>query len=95
MTEEQLVKRRLHEGETAKIEDRLFNLKYGNRGGKDDDDDKPSRPPTPPPDGGSSAPPMREAEMDPSFRRPPEPAKEPERDLQKVFRELRFGKAKP
>ena len=30
--------------------------------------------------------------MDPSFRRPPEP---PERDLQKVFRELRFGKVKP
>ena len=29
--------------------------------------------------------------MDPSFRRPPEP----ERDLQKVFRELRFGKVKP
>ena len=34
---------------------------------------------------------MREAEIDPSFRRPPEP----ERDLQKTFRELRFGKVKP
>ena len=70
----------------------MYNLKYGNDGG-DDDDDKPSRPPTPPPSdtGGSSSPPMREAEMDPSFRRPPEP----ERDLQKVFTELRFGKVKP
>ena len=29
--------------------------------------------------------------MDPSFRHPPEP----ERDLQKVFKELRFGKVKP
>ena len=90
LTEEQLVKRRLEEGEIAKLEDRLYNLKYGNAGG---DNDKPPRPPTPPaPDsGGSSAPPMREAEIDRSFRRPPEP----ERDLQKVFRELRFVKVKP
>ena len=91
LTEEQIVKRQFEEGEIAKIENRLYNLKYGNDGG--DDDDKPSRPPTPPPPdtGRSSAPHMREAEMDPSFRRPPEP----ERDLQKVFRELRFGKVKP
>ena len=36
--------------------------------------------------------------MDPSLRCPPEPKepkKEPERDLQKVFRELRYGKVKP
>ena len=93
LSSEQLVKHRLEEGETAKIENRLYDLKYGNAGG---DNDKPPRPasppPTPPPDsGGFSAPPIREAEMDPSFRRPPEP----ERDLQKVFRELRFGKVKP
>ena len=93
LSSEQLVKHRLEEGETAKIENRLYDLKYGNAGG---DNDKPPRPPSPPPtpppdSGGLSAPPIREAEMDPSFRRPPEP----ERDLQKVFRELRFGKVKP
>ena len=72
------------QGEIAKIEDRLYNLKK--RDGKvenDDDNDTPK----PPPEGGSSAPPMREAEMDPSFRRPPGPP-EPERDLKKVFEEL-------
>ena len=53
LTEEQLVKGRLEEGEVAKLEDRLYNLKYGNAGG---DNDKPPRPPTPPPpdSGGSS-----------------------------------------
>ena len=33
--------------------------------------------------------------MDLSFRRPPEPEEKSERDSQKVFRELRFGKVKP
>ena len=92
LSERDLVKRRFLEGEISKIEDGKIN--------KDDDDDNNDdndEPPTPP-RGGSSAPPMREAEMDPSFRRPPEskePKKEPERDLQKVFRELRYGKVKP
>ena len=88
LTEDEITKRQFLKGEIAKIEDRLYNLKK--RDGKvenDDDDDEPK----PPPEGGSSAPPMREAEMDPSFRRPPEP----ERDLKKVFEELRFGKVKP
>ena len=98
LSERDLVKRRLLEGEISKIEERLHNLKYG-KVNKDDDnnDDDNDEPPTPPRDG-SSAPPMREAEMDPSFRRTPEPKdpkKEPERDLQKVFRELRYGKVKP
>ena len=98
LSERDLVKCRLLEGEISKIEDRLHNLKYGkvNKGDDDNDDDN-DEPPTPP-KGGYSAPPMREAEMDPSFRHPPEPKepkKEPERDLQKVFRELRYGKVKP
>ena len=82
------------QGEISKIEDRLYNLKYGKPvskkgGGDDDDDDDDGKPP-----GGGSASPMREveAEIDPSFRRPPEP---PERDLQKTFRELRYGKPTP
>ena len=62
LTEDQIVKRQFEEGEIAKIENRLYNLKYGNDGGDDggDDDDEPSRLPTPPPPdtGGSSAPPM-------------------------------------
>ena len=97
LSEEDLTKRKLLKGEISKIEDRLYNLKYGKvnkDNGKDSDDDEPPKPPK----GGSSAPPMREAEMDPSFRRPPEPPepkKEPERDLQQVFRELRYGKVKP
>ena len=89
LSERDLVKRRLLEGEISKIEDRLYNLKYGKVNKGDDDND---------PKGGSSAPPMRVAEVDPSFRSPPEPKepkKEPERDLQKVFRELRYGKVKP
>ena len=98
LSERDLVKRRLLEGEISKIEDRLHNLKYGkvNKGDDDNDDDNDELPT--PPKGGSSAPPMREAEMDPSFRHPSEPKepkKEPERDLQKVFRELRYGKVKP
>ena len=99
LSERDLVKRRFLEGEISKIENRLHNLKYGevNKGDDDDNDDDNDEPPTPP-RGGSSAPPMREAEVDPSLRRPPEPKepkKEPERDLQKVFRELRYGKVKP
>ena len=78
------------QGEIAKIEDRLYNLKKRDGKGKNDDDDEVPRPP---PDGGSSAPPMREAEMDPSFR-PFTTPPEPERDLKKVFEELRFDKVK-
>ena len=77
------------QGEIAKIENRLYNLKKRDSKVKNDDDDDDA--PRPPPDRGSSAPPMRQGEMDPSFRRPPEP----ERDLKKVFEELRFGKVKP
>ena len=94
LSEKDLTKRQLLQGEISKIEDRLYNLKYGKVNkddGKDSDDDEPPKPPK----GGSSAPPMRGAEMDPSFRRPPEPKEKPERDLQKVFRELRYGNVKP
>ena len=76
LSESDLVKRRLLEGEISKIEGRLYNLKYGkvnkDNDDNDDNDDDNDEPPTPP-RGGSSAPPMREAEIDPSFRRPPEP----------------------
>ena len=89
LTEEEIIKRQFEQGEIAKIENRLYNLKYNNN--NDNDDNDTSKPPSPPPpDSGSSAPNMLEAEMDPSFRRPPAP----ERDLQKVFKELRFGKVK-
>ena len=97
LSEKDLVKRKLLEGEISKIEDRLYNLKYG-KVNKDNDNDSDGDEPPKPPKGGSSAPPMREVEMDPSFRRPPapsEPKKEPERDLQEVFRELRYGNVKP
>ena len=94
LNEKDLVKRKLLEGEISKIEDRLYNLKYG-KVNKDNDNDSDDDEPPKPPKGGSSAPPMQEAEMDPSFRRPPEPKEEPERDLQKVFRELRYGNVKP
>ena len=94
LSNEDLTKRQVLQGEISKIEDRLYNLKYGKPvskkgGGDDDDDDDDGKPP-----GGGSAPSMREAEaeIDPSFRRPPEP---PERDLQKTFRELRYGKPTP
>ena len=90
LTEDEITKRQFMKGEIAKIEDRLYNLKKRDGKVENDDDDAPK----PPPGGGSSAPPMREAEMDPSFRRPPKPP-EPERDLKKVFEELRFGKVKP
>ena len=82
LSNEDLTKRQLFQGEISKIEDRLYNLKYGKpdskKGGDDDDDDGK------PPPGGGSALSMREAEgeIDPSFRRPPEP---PESDLQKTF----------
>ena len=93
LSNEDLTKRQLFQGEISKIEDRLYNLKYGkndNKEGGDDDDNDDRKPPP----GGGSAPSMREAEseIDPSFRRPLEP---PERDLQKTFRELRYGKPTP
>ena len=97
LSEKDLVKRKLLVGEISKIEDRLYNLKYG-KVNKDNDNDSDDDEPPKPPKGGSSAPPMQEAEMDPSFRRPSEPSepkKEPERDLQEVFRELRYGNVKP
>ena len=83
LSERDLVKRKFLEGEISKIEDRLHNLKNGkvNKDDDDNNDDDNDEPPTPP-KGGSSAPPMREAEMDPSFRRPPEP-KEPKKRTRK------------
>ena len=95
LSEKDLVKRKLLEGEISKTEDRLYNLKYGKVNRDDDDNDDDNDEPPTPPRGRSSAPPMREAEMDPSFRRAPEPEEKSERDLQKVFKELRFGKVKP
>ena len=100
LSEKDLVKRQFLEGGVREIEDRLHRLKYGkvnkdDDDDDDDDDDNDDDEPCTPPKGGSSAPPMREAEMDPSFRCPSEAEKEPERDLQKVFRELRYGKIKP
>ena len=95
LSNEDLTKRQLFQGEISKIEDRLYNLKYGKSDSKkggdddDDDDDDDDKPPK-----GGSAPPEREAEaeIDPSFRRPPEP---PEKDLQETFRKLRYGKPTP
>ena len=95
LSNEDLMKRQLFQGEISKIEDRLYNLKYGKsdkkKGGGDDsdDDDDGKKPP-----GGGSAPSMREAEVeiDPSFRSPPE---RNERDLQDTFRQLRYGKPTP
>ena len=95
LSNEDLMKRKLFQGEISKIEDRLYNLKYGksdkkNGSGDDsDDDDDGKKPP-----GGGSAPSMREAEaeIDPSFRSPPERS---EKDLQYTFRQLRFGKPTP
>ena len=94
LTDEEITKRQFLKGEIAKIEDRLYNLKNRNTNDKyddDDDDNDDDDAPKYPSKGGSSAPPMQEAEMDPSFRQPPEP----KRDLQKVFEKLRFGKVKP
>ena len=93
LSNEDLTKRQLLQGEISKIEDRLYNLKYGKPDSKKGDDDDADDDGKPPP-GGGSAPSMREAEaeIDPSFRRPPEP---PERDLQKTFRDLRYGKPTP
>ena len=96
LSNEDLTKRQLFQGEISKIEDRLYNLKYGKidskKGGDDDDDDDDDD--DRPPKGGSAAPPTREAEaeIDPSFRRPPEP---PEKGLQETFRKLRYGKPTP
>ena len=91
LTEEEITKRQFLQGEIAKIEDRLYNLKKRDRHDDDDDDDDDNDDDDDddddddggsPPEVGSSAPPMREAEMDPSFRRPPKPPV-PERDLKK------------
>ena len=95
LSNEDLTKRQLFQGEISKIEDRLYNLKYGKddkkkrSGGDSDDDDDGKKPP-----GGGSAPSMREAEaeIDPSFRSPPERS---EKDLQDTFRQLRYGKPTP
>ena len=57
---------------------------------KDDDDDEP---PPPPPSGGSSAPPMREAEMDPAFRRSAAPD-ETKKDYKKMFDDM-YGRKGP
>ena len=95
LSEKDLTKRQLLKGEISKVEDRLYNLKYGKSdkkkgSGDDSDDDDDGK--TPP--GGGSAPSMREAkaEIDPSFRSPPERS---EKDLQDTFRQLRFGKPTP
>ena len=93
LSEKDLTKRQLLQGEISKIEDRLYNLKYGKNdkgsGGDNDNDDDGKKPPK-----GGSAPSMREAEaeIDPSFRSPPE---RNEKDLQDTFRQLRFGKPTP
>ena len=85
-TDKELTKRKFLEGGIEEIENRLHRLKYGkNDNDNDDDDDDDDEPKTPP-----KVPPAREAEaeMDPSFRR----RIDPERDLEKAFRELRYGK---
>ena len=91
LSKKDLVKRQFLQSGIAEIENRLHRLKYGKNDKKDDDDDDE---PKSPPKGGSRAPPTREAEIDPSFRRPPKSEDNPERDLEKVFKELRFGKTK-
>ena len=84
LTERELIKNQLGELKDRELADRLYRLKYGKDEKKndDDDDDEPKSPP--------KVPPRREAEaeIDPSFRR----RTDPERDLEKAFRELRYGK---
>ena len=88
LTEKELIKYQLGELKDRELADRLFKLKYGkdeknDDDDNDDDDDEPKSPP--------KAPPRREAEaeIDPSFRR----RTDPERDLEKAFRELRYRKS--
>ena len=84
LTDKELTKRKFLEGGIKEIENRLYRLKYG-KNDNDDDDNDDDEPKTPP-----KVPPAREAEaeMDNSFRR----RIDPERDLEKAFRELRYGK---
>ena len=84
LTDKELTKRKFLEGGIKEIENRLYRLKYG-KNDNDDDDNDDDEPKTPP-----KVPPAREAEaeIDPSFRR----RIDPERDLEKGFRELRYGK---
>ena len=77
MTEEQVTNNILIKDEIAKIENRLFELKKRDNNNDDNDEGGSGEPPPPPPSGGGSAPPMREAEMDVSFRRPPGPPPHP------------------
>ena len=77
LTEEQVTNNILIKDEIAKIENRLFELKKRDNNNDDNDEGGSGGPPPPPPSGGGSAPPMREAEMDVSFRRPPGPPPHP------------------
>ena len=87
LTDKELTKRKFLEGGIREIEDRLYRLKYGKDDKKTDDDDNDDDEPKTPP----KIPPAREAEaeIDPSFRR----RTDPERDLEKAFRELRYGRS--
>ena len=91
LTNEQITKNQFMKGEIAKIEDGLFNLKRRDNVKKDDGDDEPP----PPPSGGSSAPPMREAEMDPAFRRSAAAPDETKKDYKKMFDEMYSRKEPP
>ena len=87
LSEKEQIRNQLGELKDREIEDRLYRLRYGkndnkNNNDEDDNDDDPKSPP--------KAPPRREkeAEIDPSFRC----RTDPEKDLEKTFRELRYGK---
>ena len=86
LTDKELTKRKFLEGGIKEIENRLYRLKYGKNDNDDNDDDNDDDEPKTPP----KVPPAREAEaeIDPSFRR----RIDPERDVEKAFRELRHGK---
>ena len=87
LSEKEQIRNQLGELQDRELADRLYRLKYGkNDNDDDDDDDEPKSPPKVPP----KAPPRREAEaeIDPSFRR----RTDSEKDLEKAFRELRYGK---
>ena len=84
LSEKEQIKNQLGELKDREITDRLYRLKYGKNDNDDDDDDDDDDEAPP------KAPPRREAEaeIDPSFRR----RTDPEKDLEKAFRELRYGK---
>ena len=86
----ELTKKRFMKAEIAKIEDRLFELKRRDNLDKYNNSDDEDGATPPPPAGGSSAPPMREAEMDPSFRRltKEDEALPEKKDLKKLFDEV-------